>query len=460
MSEKGETRCGVLRRILDSGDGWIHMSGVLGVSMSSLALMLAERGISVSGSDDGDGSREKLRRAGVYMNIDRRIAICSADALVYSSAVSPSHPDRRLGRKIGIPEYSRAELLGALMGDFKERIGVSGTHGKSTVTAMLASIFTEAELSPTVLCGARMQGGESYISGKRDYLLYEACEYRDSFLHFSPTCAIITNIELDHTDYFESEADIAASFFKSAESAQVAVVSVDYPASEWVARALGDKAVTVGRSGGAEYRYETVSSGAHGSRFAIYHCRETPILLDISVVGEYNIDNAAIAAVTAMLSGIPRDKIASGLRAFRGVNMRLERLGMLDGRVIYRDYAHHPTEIRCALGALKAIHGSVAVLFRPHTYTRTRDLWQDFVRELSVAAEAGIYEIYPARESPIPGISAEALAGEIDGACSLMDSDALDFVLGASSSAIVLMGAGDLSGLEHEILRCIREREK
>lgn len=459
MSEKSEIRGGVLGRILDSGDGWIHMSGVLGVSMSSLALMLAERGISVSGSDDGEGATEQLRRAGVYMNIDRRVAICSADALVYSSAISEEHPDRRLAGKIGIPEYSRAELLGELMQGFGKRIGVSGTHGKSTVTAMLASIFDAAGLSATVLCGARMQGGECYISGERDYLLYEACEYRDSFLHFSPTCAIITNIELDHTDYFLSEEAVEASFLKSAEHAERTVVSVDYPISERVARALGERGVTVGRSSGAEYRYEPVSSDSQGSRFVIYHGGAV-MPLDISVVGEHNVDNAATAAVAAMVCGIPRDKIAKGLKAFRGINMRLERLGTLGGQTVYRDYAHHPTEIRCALGTLKSIHGSVAVLFRPHTYTRTRDLWSGFVRELSAADEVGIYEIYPARESPIRGISAEALAGEIYGARSLTVSDALDFVSGASSSAVVLMGAGDLRELESEISRRIKEREE
>lgn len=458
MSDNDEMRASVLMRIIESGNGWIHMTGVLGVSMSSLALMLLSRGVDVSGSDDdNEASRDALSSAGVYMRLDRRVAICSANALVYSSAIAEDHPDRRLARRLGIPQCSRAELLGALMLGYENRVGVSGTHGKSTTTAMLASIFEKASLYPTVLCGARMKDGKSYIRGREDYLIYEACEYRDSFLHFSPTCAIITNIELDHTDYFKSEETLEASFLKSAEGAKRAVVSADYPISARVARELGNKAITVGRSIGADHRYEPIYADAHCSRFKVYLGDSGAVELSVGVPGQHNVDNAAAAAVTAMLHGVREDQIASGLADFRGVDKRTERLGVIRGRTVYRDYAHHPTEIRCAISTVKEIHGSVAVLFRPHTYTRTRDLWCGFVRELSQANEVGICDIYPARESPISGISAERLAEAIEGACAFSVSNAMSFILEAESSAIVLIGAGDLGALEREILRYTKE---
>ena len=179
----------VLYKILAAGRGRVHISGILGVSTSALAELLADRGIFVSGSDD-DRSRSfsRLKALGVRISQagDRGI-IGAADALVFSSAVSPSHPDRLAARELGVPEYSRAELLGALMLLYKRRIGVSGTHGKSTTTAMLGRIFSAASLLPTVLCGARIDAGGCLLRGGSEYLIYEACEYRDSFLHFSPT---------------------------------------------------------------------------------------------------------------------------------------------------------------------------------------------------------------------------------------------------------------------------------
>ena len=461
MSVNGEKRGLTLEGIIESGRGQIHMSGILGISMSSLAKMLSELGICVSGSDDDlDAPRDELSEIGIGINNAMRYSyIGSADALVYSSAISPSHRDRSYAAELGIPQYSRAELLGALMLKYRHRIGVSGTHGKSTTTAMLASIFLAAGLRPTVLCGARMGESGAYIRGGPDHFIYEACEYRDSFLHFSPTCAIITNIELDHTDYFKSETALADSFLRSVSNAELVVASADYPMSAEVARDIGDKAVTVGRSAFADYRYESTGL-SHNKQGLILYCKDgTPLEVELGALGEYNVANAAIAAVTAMLHGVPPDRIISGLSAFSGVEKRLELIGTLGGRDVYRDYAHHPTEIRAVINALRRLYGSVAVLFRPHTYTRTRDFWREFVRELSLADEVGIYEIYPAREDPIDGISAERLALCLGGTA-LTERSAAGFVERASSAAVVLMGAGDLRMLETEISRCIKENGK
>ena len=441
-----------LARLLDTGIGKVHISGVFGVSASALAAMLRERGIFTSGSDDakcGDIGAELACR-GVRIAADREAArsmIMGADALVYSSAISPEHPDRLAAAEWGIPEYSRAELLGVLMKKYRRRIGISGTHGKSTTTAMLGDIFSVAGLSPTVLCGARLSGGRCFKLGADDYLIYEACEYRDSFLHFSPSCAIITNVELEHTDYFPSLSAIEKSFIRSASGADIAVVSADSPSSLSVANALGARAVTVGKSPDARIRYERSSA----SSFRLLEGGKMLAEFNTGVYGEHNISNAALAATAAIFEGVGIMDISSALSSFHGIEKRLERIGEGEGVSVYRDYAHHPTEIRAALTALRECHGSVAVLFRPHTYTRTRDLWSGFVGALSMADRIGIYEIYPARECAIPGISAEALAAEIKGAVPLSRDSALDFICESGCDAVVLMGAGDLDWLTEKV---------
>lgn len=451
MSKLESASMEVLTRILDTGVGRVHISGVLGVSTSALAVMLKRRGAFVSGSDDSEAVDigDVLVREGVMLTRgeERIRMICCADLLVYSSAITSVHPDRRAARELGIPECSRAELLGALMMGYRHRIGVSGTHGKSTTTAMLGAIFGGAGLSPTVLCGARLSSGRCFELGANEHLIYEACEYRDSFLHFSPSCAIITNVELDHTDYFTSIEAVEQSFIRSVRSADIAIISADSPSSQRVAQTLGKRALTVGKSPLSLWRYERTGLCS----FSLSEGEKKLVEFSTGVHGAHNIANAALAAVAAIYEGVGVFDIASALSGFHGLEKRLERIGECSGSVIYRDYAHHPTEIRASLSALREMHAGVAVLFRPHTYTRTRDLWSGFVSELSVADVVGIYEIYPAREAPIPGISAEALASAIPKAVFVSRGDALDFVRESGCEAVVLMGAGDLDWLLAEI---------
>lgn len=448
MSINESGSCNVLHKIVSSGEGRIHISGVLGVSTSSLGELLAMRGISVSGSDDAAyGMAEGKLGCDVKLCPPGSAeGVASADVLVYSSAISEMHPDRRMARDLGIPEYSRAELLGEMMMGYGERIGISGTHGKSTTTAMLGKIFTLAGFMPTVLCGAELEGGKCYIVGREDHLIYEACEYRDSFLHFSPTCAIITNIELDHTDYFKDIEVLERSFVRSVSGCARVVISIDYPASATVAAAIGAGAITVGRSRGAEYRYRIINSW----RFELFHREMRLCEFRVGICGEHNIANAAMAAAVAHTYGISLSDIAVGLADFCGISKRLEKIGELGDRIIYRDYAHHPTEIKAAISTLKELHGRVAVLFRPHTYSRTRDLWSGFIEALSVADEVGICEIYPAREKPQDGVSAEALARDIHGAVALGMDECEAYIRNSKSEVAVLLGAGELTELERK----------
>ena len=432
-----------LRHLLDTGVGRVHFAGVMGVSVSSLAQALAARGFYVSGSDSSlFGGVSVLE--GVDTLTPPEVSVRSADALVYSLAVPEDSVERRVAREYGVPEFCRSELLGAMMLSYERRLGVSGTHGKSTTTAMLASVFSSCGASPTVFCGAEMQGGRRYILGGEKYFIYEACEYRDSFLHFSPTCAILTNIELDHTDYFSGTDALVDSFVRSVAAAERVIVSSDSPLVDCVARRVGDRCVGCGRDSGREYRYLPISSGLEGSKFRLLHRGRDLGEFSTRVQGIHNIANAAIAASAALSEGVEPDAVRRGLECFFGIGGRMELIGHIGVLSVYRDYAHHPTEIRASIETLRASYGRVAVIFKPHTYTRTRDLWDGFVSSLSLADSVGICEIFAARERSIDGVCSEALAASIGNAEFLGDTDVLRYALSIKEGALVLMGAGDL----------------
>lgn len=447
---------GEMCRILNTGGARIHFIGVLGVSMSSLAEVLSRRGFRVSGSDAAlCGTAPPL---GVDVTTPPEVAIRCADAVVRSLAISDGHPEVICARGARVPVFSRPELLGALMLSYKRRIGVSGTHGKSTTVAMLSEIYRAAGRCPTVLSGARLPTGKAYILGGSDDFIYEACEYRDAFLHFSPSCAIITNVELDHTDYFPDIDALRLSFTKSVDGAERVVLPFGDLEVRRALSGAGVDILTYGEDDGADYRSIPTSVGAYGCRFQLTFRGASLGEISLAMRGRHNILNATAAIAAAHSEGIDISDMRRALSGFSGIERRLEYLGKLDGTHVYYDYAHHPTAIRAAIEALRDIYGGVAVLFRPHTYTRTRDLWRGFVSSLSLADEVGIYEIYAAREACIDGVTAERLAGDIVGAVALSSRDTVDFIRSSRSPAAVLMGAGDLSGERDEIVRMIKEK--
>jgi UDP-N-acetylmuramate--alanine ligase len=279
-------------------------------------------------------------------------------------------------------------------------------------------------------------------------------------LHFSPTCAIITNIELDHTDYFKSEEALEASFLKSAEGAKRAVVSADYPISARVARELGDKAITVGRSIGADYRYEPICADAHCSRFKVYLGDSGAVELSVGVPGQHNVSNALAVIAAARKLGISMEQIQAGLLGFSGANRRFQRKGEYNGVTIIDDYAHHPTEIRTTLEAAKNYpNREVWCIFQPHTYTRTKAFFHEFAESLSLADHVILAEIYAARETDTLGMSSALLCEEIKklGAdCHYFPTFAEieDFVKShcIHGDLLITMGAGDVVNIGENIL--------
>ena len=429
--------------------------GISGSGMAPLAELALLSGISVSGSDirESRGSA-RLLSLGVpidFFHTDARVG--GADAVIYSHAVPRDAPELRYARAHGIPTFSRAELLGALSLRSTFRIGISGSHGKSTTVAMTERIFSLAGLSPTVVSGAALCSGEALLFGKRDLFIFEACEYRDSFLATRPTAAVILNAELDHTDYFKSERQLERSFYEFARGARdMAIVNIDTPLSASVYSRLGGRATSLGRAAYADFRY--TPGGNSDAAFALEY-RGRPLgLFSLNTLGTHFIADAAAAAAVAYLHGVRVDTVREALASFSGIERRLELLCNIGGRSIFYDYAHHPTEIAAVISAVRQKYGKCTVIFKPHTYSRTASLWEGFVSSLRLADHAVLLDIYAAREGEIPGISSSLLAEAVGPrARHLPDPLAVEYTLQQTEGAVILMGAGEVDKIKNIFLK-------
>jgi UDP-N-acetylmuramate--alanine ligase len=445
-----------LIEIVENPSSHLHFVGVGGVSVYSLATMRLADGASVSGSDRQPSERtEKLSALGARIDIGHSPEnVDGASLVVYSQAISQGNPELKSAAQQGIPAISRAEYLGIIMRKYTTRIGVSGSHGKSTVTAMLDAIFSAAGLCPTVLSGAELPSGEPFRLGSKDYMIYEACEYRDSFLSFLPTVSLGLNLELDHTDYFADLDSIKASFVKALGRAKdKAVINYDDENLRSVLPKIKAPTVTFGQREGSTYRYEITSFLEGGFEFSLKKYDNVIGIFKLNLPGVFNVANAAAAATVALECGIKTEIIQRALADFGGISRRLELIGRRWGRDIYYDYAHHPTEISAAITALKSLKAEpITVVFKPHTYTRTRDLWAGLTESLSMADYLILGDIFPAREEPLPDITSARLAAEIPGAIYCPDDEILRAINLLTRGTVVLMGAGDLDKVKNEIL--------
>ncbi len=434
--------------LLKNKETHIHFSGVGGVGMTALLCLSRELGYPVSGSDIKlNDYINKLRKKGIRISVPHAACnVFGAGLLVYSLALDENNPELRFAEAAGIPTVSRAELLGVLMLGYKRRIGISGTHGKSTSVGMLSDIFSGADLSPTVLIGADVQGMElPFLSGGMDNIIYEACEYKDSFLKFHPTCSLITNIELDHVDYFSDISDVESSFVKSVKTADLAVVFSDSEPCRNVIKRISSPTVSFGFSPDADYRIEELSESRGRYSFKMRHGGMLSSEISLKVHGMFNVKNAAGAYAVGAESGIPPEKCAAVLSEFSGLRRRLELLGECNGTAVYYDYAHHPTEIRETVHALKQMHGDVTVIFRPHTYSRTEVLFDGFGEALGMARRIYLLEIDAVREAGRADIGSLSLAERIGSKASLIDPwEMAKKVEKCDTGALVLMGAAEM----------------
>ena len=446
----------------------LYFIGIGGISMSALAMIARRSGYSVSGSDVGSGDKiGELICGGVTVNRHHAAENLSAlspkgCAVVYTSAVAEDNPELVEARRRGFKVYTRSAFLGELTGRYGRSVGVAGMHGKSTVCGMLAEIFTQAELDPSVICGADIPTlGGAYRVGGADTLIFEACEYKDAFLGFHPTLAAVTNIEAEHLDYFGSIERIRSSFTKYVSKARRAVINTDSEEAARIAAALRSadevpRPLTCSRKdGNADLYADKVTLDCGFAEFTARFSGEPALHVRLSVPGIHNADNALLAAAVAFECGISPDVISRALESFRGIGRRLERVGELNGAEIYDDYAHHPTEIKATLAAARAMgFERIICAFQPHTYSRTAAFFSEFVAALKGADEVILADIYAAREKNLCGISSAMLASALGNAVFLRTSAEIEARMreyAEKGTLLLTMGAGEL----HRVARAL-----
>ena len=425
-----------------------HLVGIGGVSMRPLGLVLRSMGMQISGSDmNASVSTDELMAKGIAVSIGHRAEnIEGADCVIRTAAANNDNPEIAAARAAGIPIFERAQAWGYIMKAYRHAICVSGTHGKTTTTSMLTQIFMEAGKDPTVMIGGYLPLLHAgHRVGHGDTIVLESCEYCDSFLNFFPTLAIVLNVEADHLDYFKDLADIQKSFHKFASLATFGVV------------ANGDDPHTVQAMEGIDYvsfglgegnRIHAANMHPDWRHFDVicdgkYYCH-----LDMGVLGRHNAMNALAASAAAWMMGIPGETVSKGIQSFHGAGRRMEFKGKFNGADVYDDYAHHPDELRATLEAVRSMgYKRVVLAFQPHTYSRTKALFDDFVRELKKSDVVVLAEIYAARERNTIGISSAQLAEQIPGAVyceTLPDVTAYLRENVREGDIVVTMGAGDI----------------
>ena len=436
-----------ISKLLEKQGARIHFIGVGGVGVGGLFLLADSFGYRVSGSDRSKGELVgKLIERGHQINIGHHPeTVIGKDLVVYSLAISEDDEELARARTLGIPSISRAEFLGALMLRYGERIGVSGAHGKSTTTAMIDAIFTEANRAHTALVGATLDNGLPIRIKGRDCIVYEACEYKDSFLHFSPTAAVFTSLELDHVDYFKDLDAIKASYLAAMNTSGIVVINGDDRDLLDVARSSQAQVITFGKSELYDYKIATKLDTGGCYRLSISQKGREILNVLLRAPGEFNAKNAAAAIVLSLEVGILPDVCVAAISRFISVGRRLEEICTHRGMRVYYDYAHHPTEIRAVIRAMHEMgYPKVGVIFKPHTYSRTAAFIDEFASALSGADRCVILEIDGIRESNATGIASTDLSSMIDGAVCLPDSSVAPSLF-FGCDAVILMGAADLS---------------
>ncbi len=430
-----------------------HLVGIGGVSMEPLAEVLHGNGVQVTGSDFHESAAvEHLRALGIPVTIGHLPeSVRGADCVIRTAAVHDDNPEIAAARAAGIPVFERAQAWGALMRRYDNALCVSGTHGKTTTTSMCTHIFLAAGRDPSVMIGGVLPAlGCGHRVGKGDTIILESCEYRNSFLYFFPTVAVILNVEADHLDFFKDLEDVKRSFRKFAELVPengCVVANRDDKNTMDTLSGLDRPMVTFGLEEGDVHAANlTWNKGlpafdviAEGEGFA--H-------VELSVPGVHNVRNALAAAAAAYVLKVPGQAVEQGLSAFHGAGRRFERKGEYNGAVLYDDYAHHPGELRALLTTVKGLgYRRVVCAFQPHTYSRTKELFDDFVEVLKLPDVTILMEIFPAREQNTLGLSSNDLAKKIPGAVfcpTLEDVTRRLRALAQPGDLLLTVGAGDI----------------
>lgn len=403
---------------LDNKNMTIHFIGIGGVSMSGLAEILIKNEYKVSGSDRSQSYiTEKLEKLGAKIFIGHNSSnLDGVDLVVYTAAIAEDNPELIRAKNDGIKMLNRAEFLGLLMKGHKYGVAISGTHGKTTTTSMMAHVGLKEDIDPTVLVGGKLDAIEGNVRvGESEYFITEACEYKESFLNFYPYVGVILNVEADHLDYYRDLNHVKEAFKKFVaiipDDGYVVVNADDKNAIDVIKDAKCN-VMSFGIENG-EYRAKNIKYNDLGCGiFDVYKNEEKLFSIELNVPGKHNVLNAMSVICSSLALNISKESIVEGLFNFRGTHRRFEFKGCKNGINVVDDYAHHPTEIRATLEAVKNYpHKDVFVIFQPHTYTRTITLFDDFVNCFKGTKNLILADIYAAREKDT-GIVSSAKLGD------------------------------------------------
>jgi len=436
----------------------VYFIGIGGISMSGLAAILNNQSFRISGSDRAVSPlTQSMESDGitVYYGQHADNIHDDVDLVVYTAAIHPDNPEYQKAILLQLPMLSRAELLGQMMKNYQTPIAVAGTHGKTTTTSMASQILLAADTNPTISVGGILKsiGGNIRVGGQETFIT-EACEYTNSFLHFLPKIGIILNIDEDHLDFFKDIDDIRRSFRLFAERLPAdgsLIINTEIPDYHELTNGLVCRVITYGPNGDYQAHnisYDTLGNGS----FDLMKSGTKLGRISLKVPGSHNISNALSTLAMSDLLHIPFATMVTGIADFSGTDRRFEKKGELGGITIIDDYAHHPTEIIASLETAKKYpHTAVWCVFQPHTYTRTKALFEDFATALSLADKVVVADIYAARETDTLGISSEMLAQRINElgttAYHFASFDEIEnFLLENCSHGdlLITMGAGDI----------------
>ena len=443
----------------------IHFIGIGGAGMSGIAEVLLNEGYKISGSDIAESAvTQRLAKAGATVFIGHAAEnIQGASVVVASSAIDDSNPEVAAAKAARIPVIQRAQMLAEIM-RFRHGIAVAGTHGKTTTTAMISMIYTEAKLDPTFVNGGLVKSaGKNAHLGASRYLIAEADESDASFLHLQPMVSVVTSIEPDHMDTyggdFEKMKATYVKFLRNLPFYGLAVMCADDETVMEIAPQVGRQVMTYGFSEKADYRIEDYQQTGFQGHYTVVCPTGERIEVLLNVPGKHNALNATAALAVAKEEGIENEAILAALADFQGAGRRFDQLGSFirpNGKVmLVDDYGHHPTEVDVTIKAARqGWEGKrVVMVFQPHRYSRTRDLFDDFVQVLSQVDALVMLEVYAAGEAPIVGADSKSLCrsirnlGKVDPIL-VSDTEQLGDVLDQiiqDGDLILAQGAGSVS---------------
>jgi UDP-N-acetylmuramate--alanine ligase len=448
----------------------IHFVGIGGIGMSGIAELLINLGYTVSGSDlklSPITQRLEQKGAKIFQGHSKG-QIEGANVIVTSSAISQENPEVVQAKQMVIPIIPRAEMLAELM-RIKYSIAVSGAHGKTSTTAMISQILNTAGLDPTVIIGGLLQGLETNaLHGNGDFIVAEADESDGSFLKYSPAIAAVTNIDLEHLDFYKDIEDIKDTFVQFINSVPfygLAILCLDNEHVQNILPRIHVRYTTFGMSAQSDLQAREISFLDGKSRFSVFHQDINLGEINLNIAGQHNISNALAGIATALELKIPFATIKKALEEIQGVKRRLEIKGIKKGILVMDDYGHHPTEIRATLTAVRESYPEkrLIVVFQPHRYTRTQGLFDEFTRSFYQSAVLIVLPIYAASEAPIPGVDSKILCDGIRAHGHKDVTFAPDFTQALSmvthkadkGDLILTLGAGDIYTLGERLVEIL-----